>query len=55
LLATHSLDIAERHATRVVLLMDGRVRKTWDDADLIAMRGDPEHSLEQAMAEACGA
>lgn len=55
LLATHSLDIAERHATRVLLLMDGRVRHTWAAGALRAMREDPEHSLEQAMAEACGA
>ncbi|MGH8184885.1 MAG: ABC transporter ATP-binding protein [Rhodanobacteraceae bacterium] len=52
-LATHSLDVAERHATRVVLLMDGRLRKTWDAADLTAMREDSERSLEQAMSEAC--
>jgi len=55
LLATHSLDTAERHATRVILLMDGRVRHTWDSGELAAMRDHPERSLEQAMAEACGA
>ena len=38
LLATHSLDIAERHATRVVLLMDGRVRHAWDAGELAALR-----------------
>ena len=54
LLATHSLDIAERHATRVVLLMDGRVRQTWSAGELATMREHPERSLEQAMAEACG-
>jgi ABC-2 type transport system ATP-binding protein len=54
LLATHSLDIAERHATRVLLLMDGRVRHTWGAAELAAMREQPERSLEQAMAEVCG-
>ena len=54
LLATHSLDIAERHATRVVLLMDGRVRRSWDTTELATMRKDPQHSLEKAMAEACG-
>ena len=54
LLATHSLDIAERHASRVVLLMDGRVRRSWDAAELAAMREQPEWSLEKAMAEACG-
>ena len=55
LFATHSLDIAERHATRVVLLMDGRVRRSWNAAELAAMREHPEHSLEKAMAEASGA
>lgn len=54
LLATHSLDIAERHATRVVLLIDGRVRHTWNAAELAAMRGHPERSLETSMADACG-
>ncbi len=55
LLATHSLDIAERHATRIVLLMDGRVRQTWDASERATMREQPERSLEKAMAEACGA
>jgi ABC-2 type transport system ATP-binding protein len=54
LLATHSLETAERHATRVILLMDGRVRQTWNAAELRAMRKNPGHSLEQAMAAACG-
>jgi ABC-2 type transport system ATP-binding protein len=55
LLATHSLDIAERHATRAILLMDGRVQHTWNATELAGMREHPERSLEQAMAEACGA
>jgi ABC-2 type transport system ATP-binding protein len=55
LLATHSLDVAERHATRIVLLMDGRVRRAWDSAELAAMREHPGRSLESEMAEACGA
>jgi ABC-2 type transport system ATP-binding protein len=54
LLATHSLDIAERYVTRVVLLMDGRVRRSWDAAELGVMREHPGRSLERAMAEACG-
>lgn len=53
LLATHSLDIAERHANRVVLLMEGRVRHTWNATELAAMREHPERSLEQVMADAC--
>jgi ABC-2 type transport system ATP-binding protein len=55
LLATHSLDVAGRHATRVMLLVDGRVRRSWEAAELAAMRENPEHSLEKAMAEACEA
>lgn len=55
LLATHSLDIAERQASRVVLLMEGRVRRSWGAGELAAMRGHPGRSLESAMAEACGA
>lgn len=55
LLATHSLDTAERHASRVILLMDGRVRRYWDATELAALREHPECSLETAMAEACGA
>ena len=54
LLATHSVDFAERHATKVVLLMDGRVRCVWGAVELTAMRENPERSLEQAMADACG-
>ena len=53
LLATHSLDMAEHHASRVVLLMDGAVRHVWDAAELAAIREDPRQSLEKAMAEAC--
>ena len=54
LLATHSLAIAERHAARVVLLMDGRVRRSWDAVELAALRERQEYSLERAMAEVCG-
>ncbi|HWG67662.1 MAG TPA: ABC transporter ATP-binding protein [Rhodanobacteraceae bacterium] len=54
LLATHSLDMAEHHATRVVLLMDSYVRRSWDADELAAMREHPGLSLEKAMADACG-
>jgi ABC-2 type transport system ATP-binding protein len=53
LLATHSVGFAEHHATKVVLLMDGKVQRVWNRAELAAMRGDPGRSLERAMAEAC--
>lgn len=52
LLATHSLEIAERFITRAVLLMDGRIRRSWEGAELAAIRNDPAHSLEQAMVDA---
>lgn len=52
LLATHSLDLAERFITRAVLLTDGTLRRSWSDAELAAIRNDPESSLEQSMVEA---
>ena len=54
LLATHSLDVVERYATRALLLLEGRLRRTWDAAELASLR-DSGRSLEQAMAEACSA
>lgn len=54
LLATHSLDVVERYATKALLLLEGRIRHAWDANELAAMREHPEHSLENAMAEACG-
>jgi ABC-2 type transport system ATP-binding protein len=54
LLATHSVGLAERFASKVVLLMDGSVRRTWGASELATMREDPAGSLEMAMAEACG-
>ncbi|MGH8146607.1 MAG: ABC transporter ATP-binding protein [Rhodanobacteraceae bacterium] len=54
LLATHSLDTAEGHATRIVLLMDGHVQQVWCAPELAAIREQPQCSLEMAMAEACG-
>lgn len=55
LLATHSLDVVERYATRALLLLEGRLRHAWDANELAQLRKHPERSLEQAMAEACGA
>ncbi|MGO1069864.1 ABC transporter ATP-binding protein [Lysobacter sp. CA199] len=52
LLATHSLDVAERFITRAVLLMDGRLRRQWRADELDAIRADPRRSLEQSMVEA---
>ncbi|MFS8401297.1 ABC transporter ATP-binding protein [Xanthomonas campestris pv. campestris] len=49
LLATHSLDIAERFINRAVLLHDGKIVRSWDIAELDAVRGDPRRSLEHEM------
>ncbi|HLI19429.1 MAG TPA: ABC transporter ATP-binding protein [Rhodanobacteraceae bacterium] len=54
LLATHSLDVAERYASSIVLLLEGQVRRIWRSDEITALREHPERSLEQAMAEACG-
>jgi len=52
LLATHALDVAERFITRAALMIEGRIARHWDVADLAAIRNDPRQSLEQAMVEA---
>ena len=54
LLATHALEIAERYADRVALLLEGRIRQVWDAAQLAALRaaGKP---LEERLAAAAGA
>ncbi|MFK3648201.1 ABC transporter ATP-binding protein [Lysobacter enzymogenes] len=52
LLATHSLDVAERFITRAALLVDGRLRREWLADELDAIRTDPARSLEQSMVEA---
>lgn len=52
LIATHSLDFAQRHATRTILMIDGELRQQWSRQELDALNADPARSLEQAMAEA---
>lgn len=52
LLATHSLDVAERFISRALLLMDGRLRRDWPAGELDAIRADPQRSLDQSMVEA---
>ena len=52
LLATHSLEIAERFINRARLLADGRLHRSWDHAELAAIRSDPAYSLEQAGVDA---
>jgi ABC-2 type transport system ATP-binding protein len=51
LLATHALEVAERFITRAQLLLEGRCARHWDEQQLIAIRHDPQRSLEQAMVE----
>ena len=53
LLTTHALDIAERHADRALLLLDGALVRQWDAVALAAMRAGEAPSLETQMAEAC--
>ncbi len=52
LMATHALDAAERHATRALVLMDGRLAAECDAATLAAIRADPQRSLEQVLLDA---
>lgn len=52
LLATHSLDVAERFITRAMLMVDGRLRREWSSRELEAIRSHPAQSLELAMIEA---
>lgn len=53
-LATHALDVAERLASRVVLLHEGRVAAQWDAHALEALRAS-RASLEDAFAVALDA
>lgn len=52
LLATHSLDIAERFINRAMLMVDGRLRRDWARQELDSIRAHPDRSLERAMIEA---
>lgn len=52
LLATHSLDVAERFIDRALVLADGRLLCNWDSHALADIRSDPARSLEQALVEA---
>lgn len=54
LLATHAIGLAERHATRVLLLHHGHLRRDWDREALAALRADPERSLEAELVAAMG-
>jgi ABC-type multidrug transport system ATPase subunit len=49
LLATHSLDIVEHYADRAALLIEGAIVRTWQAADLEALRGLGGNALEESM------
>ena len=51
-LATHSLDVAERYITKAVLLMDGSVFRTWNAEEIEMIRSNAARSLEQEMVTA---
>lgn len=53
LLATHSLDLAERHFSRVLILADGQLLADWTSDHLAALRAHPEQSVEAALVAAC--
>lgn len=53
LLATHALDIVQGYATRAVLLLDGRLARGWDAAQLAALRAVPG-AFEEELARAVG-
>lgn len=52
LLATHAIELAERHVNGAVLLVDGRLRRRWEREDIAALRADPQRSLEAEMVAA---
>lgn len=52
LLATHAIELAERHVNGAVLLVEGRLRRRWQREEITAMRADPQRSLEAEMVAA---
>jgi ABC-2 type transport system ATP-binding protein len=51
LLATHALDLVERHATRAGLLLDGKIIRQWSAGE-ITMHRNSDEGLEAAVAAA---
>jgi ABC-2 type transport system ATP-binding protein len=49
LLATHSLDIVEHYADRAALLIDGRIKRQWPQAEIRQMR-EGNQDFEAALA-----
>ncbi len=54
LLATHAIELAERHVNRALLLVEGRLRLDLDSVALAALRADPDRSLEAELVAAMG-
>jgi ABC-2 type transport system ATP-binding protein len=52
LLATHSLDIVEHYADRAALLIDGRIAREWNEAEIAAIRQLGANAFESALAAA---
>ncbi|WP_440224926.1 ATP-binding cassette domain-containing protein [Dokdonella sp. MW10] len=53
ILATHALDIVERHAGHAMLLHEGRIAGSWDRVTLDALHAEPD-GFEAALAAAIG-
>ncbi|HMD29583.1 MAG TPA: hypothetical protein VKH13_13515 [Steroidobacteraceae bacterium] len=52
MLATHSLDIVEHYADRAAVLIDGRLKKEWQQDEIRQLRasqGDFEAALAQSI------
>lgn len=54
-LATHAIELAERHVHRAVLLVEGRLRLDLDRPALATLRADPTRSLEAELVAAMDA
>lgn len=52
LLATHSLDIVEHYADEAALLIDGRITKQWNEAEISQMREQGAETFESVLAAA---
>lgn len=52
LLATHSLDIVERYADKAALLLEGRIAREWNEAQMLSLRQQGADAFEAALAAA---
>ncbi|HEU4618053.1 MAG TPA: ABC transporter ATP-binding protein [Gammaproteobacteria bacterium] len=55
LLATHSLDVVERHADEAALLLEGALAERWSRDDIERLKSLGADALERALAEAASA